>query len=834
MAQSSNPSFPSRFNAGSGSFSKGFADASPVRPPVLTAQGREDVERLRAKVRAHNPGYVYSNGVSLPSQLPSVPELLDELARNVAGARVHGDVPATPLPEVEPSELAKAGFDWRAIADRAITALEQGSHRPLPLANDPEAASIPGLSVIAASGTTTQPEPESAPSEEARLEEELAVPAEQTVAAPEEATPEFAEPPVEETVLEEPVQEEPTAEETALEETPVVEAVSEPVAEEIPALEEEIPVNYVESSEASPLGEPAALAPMEPLVLPETTIDEATESELETELPLIEEPFDADLPIGELEGEENFSEPDMEVAPPLLPYEEIETGSESTSEPGFETGLEPQIELNEEVASAEEEAATGTLPQSDDLMENRVYDDEVLEPEGNDDELFVGDIEGKPATWEPAEEEATSEEEVVETLTEDTTEEPAEEFGPACAAPSFPMTPEENETEPEVALEESAEAELTEETQPEELVAGETTAEQSVETTDESVVELPQEVPDETWDDTAIDTAMDTSTETPADTATETLEEPEPLLEEALPEATDTTETTENAEPEMLSEDTAEVGVEDLDLAGLDLDALDEIPLEDSVEPEPVEESSEPEPAIDEAILLEEIPTEEGIEAPLPESLPEAFADVTDATEEQSTNFEATPVEPEAETLEPNGPDSSGELPGGVAIGTEAAEAVEEPVADDLEGIDLGEFDFNSEDIPEALPEELPETSLEELPEGVEAAPPSPPEDFFADGETEAVPTLPDESGAGEETAELPFEIPQVQGDIPQAMQEGFPEWTPTSEAPEGDLGVGEPAGADATLFESDSYEGNAPDFGQPVEEKPAKKGFFQKLFGRK
>ncbi|WP_347565869.1 ATPase [Mobiluncus mulieris] len=871
VAQSSNPSFPSRYRA-SGRYVEGFADASPVRPPVLTAQGREDVERLRAKVRAHNPGYIYANGVSLPSQLPSVPELLDELARNVAGAKGRSELPARPLPEVEPSELAKAGFDWRAIADRAIVALEQGSHRPLPLANDPEAAAIPGLSVIAAArGTTPEPSP-SESTEPTPAAGNVSVESEEPVAVT--AQPEVV-PPATEVLPEEPVdapidtgaivEPEPTA-------TPEVEAFAQPVEpgesdtpEESVVLPEE-PV--VDTLAAPDLMETAAVqVPGEGngAAFEDTAGVHEAPHEMETEATVASESMSEDLTAarvydGEvLEPAGNDDElfvGDIEPQPEIEPIPAAQTlAAESlTADLDEETPVEsalveemPLAETPAEVNGAafgdtagvheaphemETEATVASESMSEDLTAARVYDGEVLEPAGNDDELFVGDIEPQPEI-EPNQVDELPEEilpqsaepeealAVEEGLPEEISA--VEEVLPEEAPEAEDALPEEISAVEEVLPEEAPEAEdaLPEEiSELAEAPLPDVTDETSTETADsvdeaqlddgDSLEELPGEIP---ADIMAEDLPPTLPTEEPDVNALaeESGETPTPTLWDDLPTAVpgqaeeteagddvaivepeeDLAAPSEEIRPEEMLTPEAETELADFDLDGLDLDELDETPLEDSLNEEIT--------ALDEALPPDGQTTETGTV--------ESDADAEVLTIEPEDNIEST-----LDTSVVN------ELPGSAAIGLEASEPVDTDSGFEPTEVDLGEFEFGTvtgedEDTSEEATEfELAPHEVEDN-ESLE-------ENITSDAMGEQTDDAPETT-----SDEISFESTPDGGDAATDTSEDY-----ASDETGGDLD--DTGGADTELFEENAEDDESPAEVEAVEP-PAKKGFFRRLFGR-
>ncbi|STY84094.1 Uncharacterised protein [Mobiluncus mulieris] len=849
MAQSSNPSFPSRYRA-SGRYVEGFADASPVRPPVLTAQGREDVERLRAKVRAHNPGYIYANGVSLPSQLPSVPELLDELARNVAGAKGRSELPARPLPEVEPSELAKAGFDWRAIADRAIVALEQGSHRPLPLANDPEAAAIPGLSVIAAArGTTPEPSP-SESTEPTPAAGNVSVESEEPVAVT--AQPEVA-PPATEVLPEEPVdapidtgaivEPEPTV-------TPEVEAFAQPVEpgesdtpEESVVLPEE-PV--VDTLAAPDLMKTAAVqVPGEGngAAFEDTAGVHEAPHEMETEATVASESRSEDLTAarvydGEvLEPAGNDDElfvGDIEPQPEIEPIPAAQTlAAESlTADLDEETPVEsalveemPLAETPAEVNGAafedtagvheaphemETEATVASESRSEDLTAARVYDGEVLEPAGNDDELFVGDIEPQPEI-EPNQ---------VDELPEEISPQPAE---PEEALAVEEGLPEEISAVEEVLPEEAPEAEdaLPEEiSELAEAALPDATEETSTETADsvdeaqlddgDSLEELPGEIPADIMaedlpptlptEEPDVDALAEESGETPTPTLWDDLptaipgqaEETEAGDDVAIVEPEeDLAAPSEEIRPEEMLTPEAETELADFDLDGLDLDELDETPLEDSLNEEIT--------ALDEALPPDGQTTETG-------------------TVESDADAEVLAIEPEDNIESTLDTSVVNELPGSAAIGLEASEPVDTDSGFEPTEVDLGEFEFGTvtgedEDTSEEATEfELAPHEVEDN-ESLE-------ENITSDAMGEQTDDAPETT-----SDEIPFESTPDSGDAATDTSEDY-----ASDETGGDLD--DTGGADTELFEENAEDDESPAEVEAVEP-PAKKGFFRRLFGR-
>ncbi|WP_346727470.1 ATPase [Mobiluncus mulieris] len=882
MAQSSNPSFPSRYRA-SGRYVEGFADASPVRPPVLTAQGREDVERLRAKVRAHNPGYIYANGVSLPSQLPSVPELLDELARNVAGAKGRSELPARPLPEVEPSELAKAGFDWRAIADRAIVALEQGSHRPLPLANDPEAAAIPGLSVIAAArGTTPEPSP-SESTEPTPAAGNVSVESEEPVAVT--AQPEVA-PPATEVLPEEPVdapidtgaivEPEPTV-------TPGVEAFAQPVEPgESDTLEESVvlPEEPVVDTLAAPdLMETAAVqVPGEGngAAFEDTAGVHEAPHEMETEATVASESRSEDLTAarvydGEvLEPAGNDDElfvGDIEPQPEIEPIPAAQTlAAESlTADLDEETPVEsvlveemPLAETPAEVSGAafedtagvheaphemETEATVASESRSEDLTAARVYDGEVLEPAGNDDELFVGDIEPQPEiepnqvdelpeeiSPQPAEpeealavEEGLPEEgpEAEDALPEEISA--VEEVLPEEAPEAEDALPEEISAVEEVLPEEAPEAEdaLPEEiSELAEAALPDATEETSTETADsvdeaqlddgDSLEELPGEIPADIMaedlpptlptEEPDVDALAEESGETPTPTLWDDLPTAVPGQAEATeagddvaivePEE-DLAAPSEEIRPEEMLTPEAETELADFDLDGLDLDELDETPLEDSLNEEIT--------ALDEALPPDGQATETG-------------------TVESGADAEILAIEPEDNIESTLDTSVVNELPGSAAIGLEASEPVDTDSGFEPTDVDLGEFEFDTatgeyEDTSEEATEfELAPHEVEDN-ESLE-------ENITSDATGEQTDDAPETT-----SDEMSFESAPDGGDIATDTSEDY-----ASDETGGDLD--DTGGVDTELFEENAEDDESLAEVEAVEP-PAKKGFFRRLFGR-
>ena len=765
MAESSNPATPSRFGMGGQRFSRFVPEDDGYRPPTLTAQGREDVERLRAKVRKHNPGYIYTNGVSLPSQLPSVPELLDELASHVRSARTDQSIPNTPLPEVETSELAKAGFDWKAIADCAIEALETGSRRPLPLANDPAAAEIPGLDIIAASRAATTPSPaEQATPPQSETAPEIPVESEP------ETVPEAAPAPPADWESSE-----TTRAETALAPAdaagPLAPEVGVPLthAPEAATPETEVP------EEVLPLlGEP--MAPAEPAADTDAPVpdQELPESEAPEGTPEAAELWSEHEELAAIDAEE-IELP--EVLPEQLPQDLAEELPEDLlAQLPEEISEELPEQLPEElpIEPAEGESTEQTLAAeisaAEDLVGQRVYDDDVLESEGNDDELFVGDVEGEVAHWEVAPEES------VEVL-------PLEPDQPAATS---------DETPAEVSAETELEANLEQTELPEDAeVAEELPAAALLEETEINEPQLETEL-----------TLQDSDSVEPVDEASPELSE-EPLVEDL--ELADIPETDLLAKlPEELPEElpeqvpdlsAAQIGEDftetDVDLADLDLGELEDL--------EPELESAELE-------TTEEPGLDQTIEEP-------AGTDTTNQVEPA----DEIPVErpQDLQTTEETA------LPGSEAIG------MEEPEPDSPQGSDAAnpeEVDLVA-DLESEVSFAAPATTSDELTgndtvsENEESEPNAADLPYLGENAEDMLAQADGaEHDAGEE--ELPFEIPQVQGDIPEAMQEGFPEWEPTmsSEAA---------PGADEELFAAGGQDG-------PAEAEPAKQGFFSKLFSKK
>ncbi len=748
MAESSNPATPSRFNMGAQRFSSFMPEDDGYRPPTLTAQGREDVERLRAKVRKHNPGYVYTNGVSLPSQLPSVPELLDELASHVRSARSDHDIPNTPLPEVETSELAKAGFDWKAIADCAIEALETGSRRPLPLANDPAAAEIPGLSIIAAARASSaaaptpempaEPEPETLPTETSDHGADWQ--SSETTWSETAATPTDA---------------------------------AEPLAPEVGVPLAHAPEDVVAETEApeetlSPFGEPMA----------------ADESTSETAAPTLDQELpDSEAPEGAHDEAEPWSEPEEHAAtdaevielPEELPEQLPEELPEELSEQQPEDLLEQlPDELSEELPEAlpEElpvEPADGESPEqtlaaeisaAEDLVGQRVYDDDVLESEGNDDELYVGDVEGEMAHW------AVNPEEPEEVL-------PLEPDQPAVTSDEAPA---------EVAYETELEATPEQTALPEDAeVAAELPAAALLEETEINEPQIETEL-----------TLQDSAPEEPVDEVSPELTEETPV-EETEPAEIPETEIPEEL-PEMLTPaaETEETFAEtDVDLVDLDLGELDDLELD----LESAEIDTPEEPSLDE---------------PMEESADAELAEATELADESPAELPGD-VQTSQETA----------LPGSEAIGMEEPDASQDSDWANQEEIDLGDFADSESEVPAELPvdmsDELTEGDTAEESEGTEPAAADLP--YLGENAEEMLAQANQAETEGDEE-ELSFEIPQVQGDIPEAMQEGYPEWDPTASA------EGVP-GADEELFAA-GYE----DAEAAVE--PVKQGFFSRLFSKR
>lgn len=748
MAESSNPAIPSRFNMGVQRFSSFMPEDDGYRPPTLTAQGREDVERLRAKVRKHNPGYIYTNGVSLPSQLPSVPELLDELASHVRSARSDHDIPNTPLPEVETSELSKAGFDWKAIADCAIEALETGSRRPLPLANDPAAAEIPGLSIIAAARASSaaaptpempaEPEPETLPTETSDRGADWQ--SSETTWSETAATPTDAA--------------EPLAPEVGV---PLAHAPEDAVAE-TEAPEETL----------SPFGESMA----------------AGESTSETAAPTLDQELpDSEAPEGTQDEAEPWSEPEEHAAtapeeielPEELPEQLPEELPEELSEQQPED-LREQLpdELSEElpealpeefpIEPADGESAEQTLAAeistAEDLVGQRVYDDDVLESEGNDDELYVGDVEGEMAHW------AVNPEKPEEVF-------PLEPDQPAVTSDEAPA---------EVASETELEATPEQTALPEDAeVAAELPAAALLEETEINEPQIETEL-----------TLQDSAPEEPVDEVTPELTEETPV-EETEPAEIPEMEIPEEL-PEMLTPaaETEETFAEtDVDLVDLDLGELDDLELD-----------------LESADI--ETPEEPSLDGPMEESADAELAEAAELADESPAELPG-----DAQTSQETA------LPGSEAIGMEEPDASQDSDWANQEEIDLGDFADSESEVPAELPvdmsDELTDGDTAEESEGTEPAAADLP--YLGENAEEMLAQAnQDETEAGEE--ELSFEIPQVQGDIPEAMQEGYPEWDPTASA------EGVP-GADEELFAA-GYE----DAEAAVE--PVKQGFFSRLFSKR
>lgn len=726
MAESSTPATPSRFNMGAQNFSRFLPEDDGYRPPTLTAQGREDVERLRAKVRKHNPGYIYANGVSLPAQLPSVPELLDELADNVRMARTDRDIPNTPLPPVEASELAKAGFDWKAIADRAIQALETGSRRPLPLANDPEAAQIPGLDVIAAMPQVAVQPAEEAPAEPAAEEPipEASLPY---------YTPDTA--PGMETAEDE------TIESSATEATGFEQTAGEVAPPPVPELGEPLvhaPEADVEVSQSAEI----------PEVTEETEIEELPN--LDTDLDFAEEPQD------------EIPQPVVEVqpGPPAQDayFETENTGLFEAELADATETLENAEELPEELPEALPEDELDfdgdfsvALADAEDLTDERVYDDDVLEPSGNDDELFVGDVDGEMAHWEVGTEDdtVTDDSAVMETL-DDVEALPEEEA--ATSTEEEPAEGVSGEIE-DTALEEYGPEELPETVDLMEASAEDVPADAELAVEDSELDLLPDQ---------------DEDLELPGEMAPAELPQPEIAPEESQ-------DATEATSPEELPLADDLLDDQEVDLADLDLGDLED--LED--------EELQPE------------------EMPLDQDVPQEIAETVEEPQQESvSSAEGTPVPPPPmadveETAEPTA------LPGSEAIGSENPE--DEMDLLDTDDVDLGEFGVDDMEVPEALGEA---ESVESLGLPGEALPESLEDETAEPAEEVSLETM-------EEETDQDLEIPQVQGDIPEAMQEGFTEWTPSGEAQDG---------ADTELFTTEETEAA----------EPAKPGFFAKLFGKK
>lgn len=770
MAESSNPAIPSRFNMGVQRFSRFVPEDDGYRPPTLTAQGREDVERLRAKVRKHNPGYIYTNGVSLPSQLPSVPELLDELASHVRSARSDHGIPNTPLPEVETSELAKAGFDWKAIADCAIEALETGSRRPLPLANDPSAAEIPGLNIIAAARAVSPATPAS--QSPAELESET-LPTETSASESERQPSEALEPEASATPTETPADAtEPSIPEY---ETPVAPAPQTTVAE-TPMPEEPVP-----SPEESVAGvEPA----------PETAQPTLDHEPPVTEVPFVEQAAPSSVPeLAEVTASDAEAVEVTEESP--AQSHDAQSPEDAVEQPSAEFTEEQPVEVVPEelsVAETENEIADETLSAelsaAEDLVSERVYDDNVLEAEGNDDERFVGDVEGEMAHWvvnpeETGEVSMAAEEPAVTTDETVTTDEVAATEEPSATdlvtnseqTASSPDSEVAAELPPAALLEETEinepllETELTQQ----DAVSTAPVAEEDLEITEETPV-VESEQPDVAETDSTVEPSEELSAELP----------------EQLPE-----ELPETAAPITETEDTF---VEtDVDLGDLDFGDLDDL----APEIEPVD--------------METMP-ESGHPEQVEESVADGLADTAESEEELPTE-QLEDTEASAETA----------LPGSEAIGMEepAADFVSDSELVDQDEIDLGDFaDTDSE-----VPTELPVASSDELTESdvaegyAETAVDAADQPYLGENAEEML-TQVDQTESVYSEEEVPFDIPQVQGDIPEAMQEGYPEWDSTADAEE-------MPGADEELFAGEYEAGE-------YETQPIKQGFFSRLFSKK
>lgn len=723
MNSGSNPAKPSRLYAGSGSFPGGFPEnQEEYQPPALTSQAREDVERLRAKVRAHNPGYVYSNGVSLPSQIPSVPELLDELAYNVRAARTDRAIPNTPLPEVEQSELAKAGFDWKVIADRAISALETGTRRPLPLANDPEAATIPGLDVIAAS----------------RHESESAAPVEPEVSAP-----------VDEVPQPEVTQPLSTVEADLAAAEPPLAGIETPEVDEAAAPEAVAATEFSQAEAAADATNEA-----EPNLMGETAA---------TPAPPSPEPVDVAL------GEPAVLPEAEDIAPaeaPTAALEEIDLSDEDLADLDIDdVDLDDLEAVPEPPAPSEETAFEETLAQAEDLVSDRVYDQDVLEPEGNDDEQFVGDVEAETATWVTPDAPAAAEPEVSA---------PAEPDGSAQVSP-------EADTIPEAALQTTAQAE------PEDLLSEDVDLEADLDDLDLDLDDLDLGEFDVTEADSAEANEPDAATE---GTAPEEAVAEEPAAQDVSPE-----------------QESVEAPAED-ETAPVEEEA---IPAEDATEEPVAEEAMEEAPAEEEAVPAEEAP-----EAPAQEAVPEA--DAEDAVVFETPSEIVQPVEDtEAEPETP--------LPGSEAIGSEVEEPDAAEDAVEVEYVEVSE-DYEpepGEEIEYIEVEDTSETPGEAETEAVDSEesdlPPA--DETVGTADTTDAADAADNAETAEdvetdETGELPFEIPTVEGDIPQAMQEGYSGWKPMT-------------AENATAVDEELFA----QLDDEPEAKPAKRGFFAKLFGR-
>ncbi|WP_298633707.1 hypothetical protein, partial [uncultured Mobiluncus sp.] len=498
---------------------------------------------------------------------------------------------------------------------------------------------------------------------------------------------------------------------------------------------------------------------------------------LDQELP------DSEAPEGAQDEAEPWSEPEDHAAtdaeeielPEELPEQLPEELPEELSEQQPEDLLEQlPDELSEElpealpeelpVEPADGESAEQTLAEeisaAEDLVGQRVYDDDVLESEGNDDELYVGDVEGEMAHW------AINPEEPEEVL-------PLEPDQPAVTSDEAPA---------EVASETELEATPEQTALPEDAeVAAELPAAALLEETEINEPQIETEL-----------TLQDSAPEEPVDEVSPELTEETPV-EETEPAEIPETEIPEEL-PEMLTPaaETEETFAEtDVDLVDLDLGELDDLELD----LESAEIAAPEEPSLDE---------------PMEESADVELAETAELTDESPAELPGD-VQTSQETA----------LPGSEAIGMEEPDASQDSDWANQEEIDLGDFADSESEVPAELPVEMPD----ELTEGDTAAESEGTESAAADlpylGENaEEMLAQANQDGTEGNEEELSFEIPQVQGDIPEAMQEGYPEWDPTASA------EGVP-GADEELFAA-GYE----DAEAAVE--PVKQGFFSRLFSKR
>ena len=476
----------------------------------------------------------------------------------------------------------------------------------------------------------------------------------------------------------------------------------------------------------------------------------------------------------------------------------------------------------------ETEATVASESRSEDLTAARVYDGEVLEPAGNDDELFVGDIEPQPEI-EPNQ---------VDELPEEISPQPAE---PEEALAVEEVLPEEISAVEEGLPEEAPEAEdaLPEEiSQLAEAPLPDATEETSTETADsvdeaqlddgDSLEELPGEIPADIMaedlpptlpteepdvDALAEDLPPTLPTEEPdVDAlAEESGETPTPTLWDDLPTAIpgqaeeteagddvaivepeeDLAAPSEEIRPEEMLTPEAETELADFDLDGLDLDELDETPLEDSLNEEIT--------ALDEALPPDGQATETG-------------------TVESDADAEVLAIEPEDNIESTLDTSVVNELPGSAAIGLEASEPVDTDSGFEPTEVDLGEFEFDTvtgedEDTSEEATEfELAPHEVEDN-ESLE-------ENITNDAMGEQTDDAPETT-----SDEIPFESTPDSGDAATDPSEDY-----ASDETGGDLD--DTGGADTELFEENAEDDETLAEVEAVEP-PAKKGFFRRLFGR-